>query len=228
MKKNKLLLCFRPLTDDRHDPIDTHHRDSNTLLLSKYKSDASSKLKSDQESLRITRRRSRSLNASSGNFCNDVKSVLVEASMQQQKQRSFEANAAPPILRSKSHHGSIYPSKSLARVGSAEDRSVPRLSSSISEGERRTLTPFSQIDRLPKSAVHAEAKFKSSNSGLVIFAMSLCATIFCGRVCAILFTLIFFYCMPRGTCVKRLRSVLKLPEETGQGIQKESYNGRAA
>lgn len=81
MKKNKLLLCFRPLTDD---PIDTHPRDSNTLLLSKNKSTGSSTLKSDQEALRNTRRRSQSLNASSRNFCNDLKSVLVEASMQQQ------------------------------------------------------------------------------------------------------------------------------------------------
>lgn len=86
MKKNKLLLCFRPLTDD---PIHTHPRDSNLLLLSKDKITESSKLKSDQEALGITRRRSRSLNASSRNFCNDLKSVLVETSMQQQVTFSF-------------------------------------------------------------------------------------------------------------------------------------------
>ncbi|KAK1393260.1 hypothetical protein POM88_012316 [Heracleum sosnowskyi] len=87
MKKNKLLLCFRPLTDD--DPIVPHARDSNVLLLSNDKRTESTKLKSDQEALRITRRRSRSLNASSRNFCNDFKSVLVEASMQQQVPFSF-------------------------------------------------------------------------------------------------------------------------------------------
>lgn len=102
-----------------------------------------------------------------------------------------------------------------------EDSSVPILSSTISKTEHRTSNPFSQIDSLPKSQLHADAKSKRSNSGLVIFAMSLCATIFCGRICAILFTLIFFYCMPRRTCVdSRSRSVLKLPEETDKEYKK--------
>nr|XP_017239416.1 PREDICTED: uncharacterized protein LOC108212200 [Daucus carota subsp. sativus] len=211
-KKNKLLLCFRPLT---HDPPP---RDSDSVLLSNHKNTETSKLKSDQEALRVTQRRSRSLNASSRNLCGDLKSVLVEASLHQQKQPSVKGNAARLMLRSKSHHDSINLSKSL---GSIEDNCVSLSSSAIPETERRTSSPLSQSKTLAKSQIHADANARSLNSGLFVFLMSLWATIFCGRICAILFTLIFVYCMPRRTWGdRRLKSVENLPEETEKECKK--------
>lgn len=122
------------------------------------------------------------------------------------------------MLRSKSHHDSINSSKSL---GSIEHNSVSISSSAIPETEHQTSSSLSQSKTLAKSQIHADAKARSLNSGLFVFLMSLWATIFCGRICAILFTLIFVYCMPRRTWGdRRLKSVENLPEETEKECKK--------
>lgn len=52
-----------------------------------------------------------------------------------------------------------------------------------------------------------------SNSGLLVFVLSLCVTVFWGRVCGILFTTILFYFLHRRSCIgQRSENMSKSPE----------------
>ncbi|KAM7498219.1 hypothetical protein LguiA_022633 [Lonicera macranthoides] len=214
-RKNKLFLCFRslPIEPDHRHPISAFSKVSKT-----------SAIESPVTDIGIPSSKSR-LHLQKSDSCRSIsrvlKSILFEASP---KERVHDKTVEEPMLRSNSD-GSRKTRKfskksvdGLVKSNSFDaDKKLTRTNSTISSLSSNSISKLKNYQSLPtQTSLSTSESFNhkkqsnysrsnsvksrdssSSYSGLYLILITLCITILCGRVYAILLMSLWVYCTPR-------------------------------
>ncbi|CAL5406412.1 unnamed protein product [Camellia sinensis] len=200
--KNKLFLCFRPVTIETetqsNDRAFTRRTVANHIIakVSVINKSPFSSCESPKYSEKVIHDRKRDTKKKS--FSGVVKAVLFEVSL---RKKARDRKALQLKVGSKSSDSSE--SDGISKSPNTNSHSFESSSSSCSSLD---LSPNKCCDsqlinlsslNLKKQSINKESGVSSSKAGLLLILIILSFTIFCGRLCAMLFTWLWLYLMSR-------------------------------
>ncbi|KAI8005966.1 hypothetical protein LOK49_LG07G02349 [Camellia lanceoleosa] len=204
--KNKLFLCFRPVTIETetqsNDRAFTRSTVANHIVakVSVINKSPFPSCESSKYSEKVIHDRKRDTKKKS--FSGVVKAVLFEVSL---RKKARDRKALQLKVGSKSSDSSE--SDLFSEISKSPNTNSHSFESSSSSCSSLDLSPNNKCCdsqlinlsslNLKKQSINKESGVSSSKAGLLLILIILSFTIFCGRLCAMLFTWLWLYLMSR-------------------------------